>query len=119
MSDTEDKVNHHAAELLRHTMTVADQGPTPLPEDELAKLGMLIATERQMLIDSMGELLAQDDPDAAARPGVAEFDAGFVYGLLFARAIDDVKTAVERVRRGRIIHMVKRKNESETRAADD
>ena len=35
-----------------------------------------IATERQLLIDSMSLVLDQDDAEAASSPGVAEFDAG-------------------------------------------
>jgi hypothetical protein len=106
MSDLEDRINRHTAELVSLTMRAADQGPEPLPEDEVATLGMLIATERQLLIDAISGLLEQDEPEAAARPGVAEFDAGFLYGLEFARAIDDVKVALERVRRGRLLRFV-------------
>jgi hypothetical protein len=107
MSRWDDEVNRHAAELVRLTMKAADQGPHPLPEDELARLGMIIATERQLLIDAMSQLLQHDEPEAAASPGVAEFDAGFLYGLAFARALDDVKTALDRVRRGRILKLAK------------
>ena len=108
MSNWEDEINRHAAELVNLTLKVADQGPVPLPEDEVAKLGVVIATERQLLIDSMSGLLSEDEPEAAASPGVAEFDAGFVYGLAFARALDDAKIALDRVRRGRILKLVKR-----------
>ena len=52
MTHWEDKVHRHATELARLTMKAADH-PEPLPEDEVAKLGMVIATERQLLIDSM------------------------------------------------------------------
>jgi hypothetical protein len=45
MSNWEDEVNRHAAELVKLTLKAADQGPEPLPEDEVAKLGMVIATE--------------------------------------------------------------------------
>jgi hypothetical protein len=38
---------------------------------------------------------------------VAEFDAGFVYGLAFARAIDDARVALDRVRRGRVLKLVR------------
>jgi hypothetical protein len=107
MSKSEDDVNRHAAELVRLTMKVADQGPVPLPEDELAALGKVIAIERQLLIDAMTGLLEEDEPEAASSPGVAEFDAGFVYGLAFARAIDDAKVALDRVRRGRLLKLVK------------
>lgn len=107
MSNWDDEVNRHAAELVRLTVRAADQGPEPLPEDEVARLGMVIATERQLLIDAMSGLLDEEDPEAAASPGVAEFDAGFLYGLAFARALDDAKVALDRVRRGRILKMVK------------
>jgi hypothetical protein len=107
MSNWEDEVNRHSAELVKLTLKAADQGPEPLPEDEMAKLGMVIATERQLLIDAMSGLLHEDEPEAAASPGVAEFDAGFLYGLAFARALDDVKTALDRVRRGRILKLAK------------
>jgi hypothetical protein len=43
---------------------------------------------------------------------VAEFDAGFVYGLAFARAIDDARIAVDRVRRGRVLKFVKKDGSS-------
>ena len=42
MSKWEDDVNRHAAELVKLTFKAADQGPEPLPEDEVAKLGMVI-----------------------------------------------------------------------------
>ena len=60
MSKWEDDVNRHAAELVKLTFKAADQGPEPLPEDEVAKLGMVIATERQLLIDAMSGLLYED-----------------------------------------------------------
>ena len=107
MSDLEDEVNRHAAELARLTMRAADQGPDPLPEDQVAELGMWIATERQLLIDSMSALLDDDDPEAAASPGVAAFDAGFLYGLAFARALDDAKVALDRAKRGHILKLAK------------
>jgi hypothetical protein len=107
MTNWEEQANRHAAELVRLTVKAADQGAKPLPEDELAKLGMLIATERQLLIDAMGGLLEVDEPGAAASSGVAEFDAGFLYGLMFAQALDDAKDAIERVRRGRILKFSK------------
>jgi hypothetical protein len=106
VSESEDKVNRHAAELLRLTMKASDQPPEPLPEDEVARLGKLIAIERQLLIDAMSGLQSEDDPEAAATPGVAEFDAGFVYGLAFARAIDEARIALDRVRRGRVLRLV-------------
>ena len=105
MSNWEDEVNRHSAELVKLTLKAADQ--EPLPEDEMAKLGMVIATERQLLIDAMSGLLHEDEPEAAANPGVAEFDAGFLYGLAFARALDDVKMALDRVRRGRMLKLAK------------
>ena len=107
MSKWEDDVNHHAAELARLTMKAADQGAEALPEDELAKLGMVIATERALLIEKMSFLVQEDDPEAAGSPGVAEFDAGFLYGLAFARALDDAKVALDRLKRGRILKLVK------------
>lgn len=107
MSTWEDQVNRHAAELARLTMKAADQGPEPLAEDELAQLGKVIALERQLLIDAMSGLLGDDDPEAATSPGVAEFDAGFLYGLAFARALDDAKIALDRVRRGRVLKLAK------------
>ena len=107
MSNWEDDVNRHALELVKLTVKAADQGPEPLPEDEVAKLGMVIATERQLLIDAMGGLLQEDEPDAAASPGVAEFDAGFLYGLAFARALDDARMAINRLQRRRVLKLAK------------
>ena len=115
MSEREEQVNLHAAELLRLTMKATEQGPEPLPEDEVAKLGRLIAIERHLLIDAMSGLLVEDDPEAAASPGVAEFDAGFVYGLAFARAIDDARIALDRVRRGRVLKLVTESSDSSAR----
>jgi hypothetical protein len=108
MSNWEDDVNRHALELVKLTLKAADQGPEPLPEDEVAKLGMVIATERQLLIDAMSGLLQVDEPEAAASPGVAEFDAGFLYGLAFAGALDEAKVALDRLRRGRILKLAKK-----------
>ena len=105
MSKWEDEANRRAAELVRLTLKAADQGPEPLPEDEVAKLGKMIATERQLLVDAMSGLLDEDEPEAAASPGVAEFDAGFLYGLAFARALDDAKVALDRIRRGRVLKL--------------
>jgi hypothetical protein len=116
MSDWEDEVNRHAEELVKLTLKAADQGPEPLPEDEVAKLGKVIATERQLLIDAMSGLIHDEEPEAAASPGVAEFDAGFLYGLAFARALDDAKMALDRVRRGRVLKLVKG---HDNRVADD
>jgi hypothetical protein len=112
MSEREEQVNRHAAELLRLTMKATEQGPEPSPEEEVAKLGRLIAIERHLLIDAMSGLLVEDDPEAAASPGVAEFDAGFVYGLAFARAIDDARIALDRVRRGRVLQLVRESSDS-------
>ena len=107
MSEREDEVNRHAVELARLTMAAAS-GPDPLPQDELARLGMLIATERQLLIDAVTGLLREDDPEAADRLGVAEFDAGFRYGIEFARALDEARLEIERSRRGRMLKLVPR-----------
>ena len=107
MSNWEDDVNRHTTELVRLTMKAADQGSDPLPEDEVAKLGKVIAIERQLLIDSMSALLQDDEPEAAASPGVAEFDAGFLYGLAFARALEDARMAIDRVHRGRLLKLAK------------
>ena len=106
MDNWNDTASRHAAELARLTMKAADQGPDPLPEDEVAHLGLLIATERQLLIDAMSGLLHEDEPDGTP-PGVAEFDAGFLYGLAFARALDDARVAIDRLRRGRVLHLAK------------
>ncbi len=52
MSNWDDEVNRHAAELVRLTLKAADQGPEPLPEDEVAELcarpgrGVLLAPHR-------------------------------------------------------------------------
>ena len=102
-----DEINRHTAELVRLTLKAADQGPEPLPEDQVAQLGMVIATERQLLIDAMSGLLDEDEPEAAASPGVAEFDVGFLYGLAFADALDGVKMALDRVRRARVLKLAK------------
>jgi hypothetical protein len=107
MSKWEDEANRHSDELVKLTMKAANQGAEPLPEDELARLGTVIATERQLLIDAMSGLLQHDDPEAAASPGVAEFDAGFLYGLAFARALDEARIALDRVQRGRVLRLAK------------
>jgi hypothetical protein len=114
MNHWEDEVNRHTAELVRLTMRAADQGPEPLPEDELARLGMVIATERQLLIDAMSGLLQNDEPEAATSPGVAEFDAGFLYGLAFARALEDARLELDRVQRGKVLKIVKGRNTVES-----
>ena len=106
MSEWEDHINRHSAELVRLTMA-AGRGGEALPEDEVARLGALIAIERQCLIDAMFGFLQEEEPEAAVNPGVAEFDAGFRYGLEFARAIDDVKVVLERLKRGRLIKLVR------------
>jgi hypothetical protein len=107
MSKWEEKANRHAAELARLTVQAADHGPEPLPEDEVAVLGTMISVERQLLIEAMTGLDRDDEPEAAAIPGVAEFDAGFLYGLAFARALDDAKVEIDRVRRRRVLRLVK------------
>jgi len=106
MSDGEDDIDRHAKELVRLTKRVFDSKDL-LPEDELAALGQAIAFERQLLIDAIGALLRDEEPDSAACPGVAEFDAGFRFGLEFSRAIDDAKVVMERVRRGRLLRLVR------------
>jgi hypothetical protein len=108
MGNWDDEINRRTTELVKLTMTAADQGANPLPEDELVRLGQVIATERQLLIDAISGLLEEEEPEAAASPGVAAFDAGFVYGLAFARALDDARMALDRVRRGRILKLVNR-----------
>jgi len=107
MINWEDKAHRHATELVRLTMKVADAGEEPLPEDEVATLGQLIAIERQLLIDAMSGLLQVDEPESAASPGVPEFDAGFLYGLAVAHALDDARIALDRLRRGRILRLAK------------
>lgn len=107
MSNWDDEAGRHTAELVRLTLTAANQGSEPLPEDELARLGTVIATERQLLIDAISGLLHDDEPEAAASPGVAEFDAGFLYGLAFARALDEARIALDRVQRGRLLKLAK------------
>lgn len=108
MSDSEDDINRHAAELVRLTREAFDRSgnASGLPEDDVARLGMLISTERQLLIDAVSLLLSEDEAEAVG-PGVAEFDAGFRYGLEFARAIDDARMAFERLRRGRLLKLVR------------
>jgi len=105
MSD-EDEIDRRTKNLVRLTNLVFDS-KRPLPEDELAKIGREIAEERQCLIDAITAFLVQDDPEAAGRPGVAEFDAGFRYGLEFAGAIQDAKVALERTRRAKILKLVR------------
>ena len=106
MRDWEDEANRHTAALVAATLKAADQGPEALPEDELAELGRVIATERQLLIDAISGLLYEEEPEAAASPGVAEFDAGFMYGLAFASALDGARMALDRVRRRRVLRLV-------------
>ena len=110
MADWEDAINRHAMQLTRLTLE-AGRGPEPGPEDDVARLGMLIATERQLLIDACTARLRDEDPDAAAQIGVAEFDAGFRYGLLFARALDDARLAIERTKRGGVIRLMPRRDD--------
>ena len=106
MNDREDKIDHHTAELVRLTMTALNAEP-PLPENDLARLGAVIALERQMLIDEVHLFLEESEPEAAERPGVAEFDAGFRYGLEFGRVLDETRQAMERVRRKNVLKMVR------------
>ena len=61
----------------------------------------------KLLIDAMSGLLFDDEPEAAASPGVAEFDAGFLYGLAFARALEDARIEIDRLRRGQLLKLVK------------
>jgi hypothetical protein len=105
-----EEVTRHTTELVRLTLKAADQGPTPLPEDELADLGVIIATERQLLIDAMSGLLSEDEPEAAASPGVAEFDAGFLYGMEFARALEDARIALTRLQRRKVLRLAGRRS---------
>jgi hypothetical protein len=114
MSDWHQKVDQHAAELARLTIRAANASE-PLPEDEVAELGMLIASERQCLIDAMGALFCEEEPEAAASPGVAEFDAGFRYGLEFARALEEARMVLQRAQRGRLLTIAPQKG----RAGDD
>ena len=107
MKNWDDDVNRHAAKLVALTMKAADQSAEALPEDEVARLGMLIATERQLLIDAMSALLEEDEPEAAASPYVATFDAGFLYGLAFAQALDDTRIALDRMQRRRVLKFAK------------
>jgi len=107
MTNWEERAHHHAAELARLTVQAADHSPQPLPEEEAAVLGTMISVERQLLIEAMTGLTGDDEPDSAAIPGVVEFDAGFLYGLAFARALDDAKVEIDRVRRRRILRLVK------------
>ena len=106
MSDWEDEIDLRTKNLVRLTNR-AFNSKAVLPEDELASLGRDIATERQLLIDAMGALLQAEDPEAAVQPGVAEFDAGFRYGLEFARAIEDTRGMMERLRRSRLLKLVR------------
>jgi hypothetical protein len=107
MTDWEDEITRHTVELVNLTLVAADRTAGALPEDEVARLGVLIATARQLLVDAVSGLLREEEPEAAERPGVAEFDAGFRYGLEFARAIDDVRFVLERERRGRLLKLVR------------
>ena len=107
MSNWEERANQHAAELARLTVEAADHAPEPLPEDDAAVLGAMIAVERQLLIEATTGLAHDDEPGTSAIPGVAEFDAGFLYGLAFARALDEAKLEIDRVRRRRILRLVK------------
>ena len=59
------------------------------------------------LIDAMSGLINLDDPQAAGSPGVAEFDAGFLYGVMFSQALEDARIAIDRVKRRRILKLAK------------
>ena len=107
MSEWEDKVNQHTRQLVQLTLKAANQGPTPLPEEKVAKLGAEIAMERQLLIEAMSALLSIDDAEAAASPGVAEFDAGFLYGMAFSQALDEARIAIDRLQKRRVLRLVK------------
>jgi hypothetical protein len=100
VSEREEAVERHVRELVRLTLE-AGNAAEPLPENEVAALGKMIALERESLIHATSELLFEDQPDAAGRPGIAEFDAGFRYGMAFARALDEAKLVAQRERRGR------------------
>jgi hypothetical protein len=113
MSNWEDRVNRHATELARLTVQAADQGETPLPEEDAATLGTMIAVERQLLVDAMNGLL-RDESGEAESLGIAEFDAGFMYGLAFARALDEAKVEIDRLKRGRLLRLVKGRHTSPT-----
>jgi hypothetical protein len=102
-----EEVNRHASELVKLTVEAANNGAEPLPDEEVTRLGVVIATERQLLIDAMSGLLQLEDPEAARSPGVAEFDAGFLYGLAFAKACDDARIALHRMQRGRVLNLAK------------
>src|SRR5689334_18463734 len=102
---SEDEIKRHTSELVRLTMAAAR--PEPLAEDELADLGTLIATERQLLIEGVRTQLEDDDPQAATSPGVAEFDAGFCYGLEFAHALDAARLQLRDLQRRRVLKLVK------------
>ena len=106
MSDLEDDIDRRTKNLVRLT-NLAFNAKQTLPKDDLAVLGRDIAAERQLLIDAMGDLLRAEDPEAAAQPGVAEFDAGFRYGLEFARAIEDARAVMDRIRRSRLLKLVR------------
>jgi len=43
---------------------------------------------------------------------VAEFDAGFMYGLAFAQALDEARIALDRVQRGRVLKLAKGNDKS-------
>lgn len=119
VSDWEEKINRHTRELVQATIRAANQGPKPLPEDEVARLGVVIASERQLLIEAMGGLLREDDPEAAGTLGVAEFDAGFLYGIAFAQALDEAKVALNKIQRRRVLKIVKGNSRSESSDAAD
>jgi hypothetical protein len=55
----------------------------------------------------MSGLINLDDPQVAGSPGVAEFDAGFLYGVMFSQALEDARIAIDRVKRRRILKLAK------------
>jgi hypothetical protein len=107
MSEWEDKVSRHTKQLVQLTLRAANQGPKPLPEDEVARLGAVIATERMLLVEATRGLLRDDDPEAASCPGVAEFDSGFLYGIAFGQALEEARVAIDRLQRGKVLKLVK------------
>ena len=107
MGNREEAVERHVRELVRLTLE-AGNAPEELPEDEVATLGAMIALERESLIHATSDLLGEDEPDASAIPGVAEFDAGFRYGMAFARALDEAKLVLQHERRGRLLTLTPR-----------
>ena len=111
VSDREDAVERHVRELVRLTLE-AGNATEPLPEHEVATLGAMIALERESLIHATREFLFEDQPETAGKPGIAEFDAGFRYGMAFSRALDEARLVLQRERRGRVLRLTPRPKES-------